>query len=198
MNEKFFELKKEKQDRIINAALKIFAKDGYKRASTDDMVKEASISKGLLFHYFGSKIGLYAFVYDYSAKYMQFELSHAVDREERDLFELRKQTELAKVRVLKNYPYMQQFLNRAQSEDDKNALAETAAARKQYQNTLNALADQADTGAFLSPEAAAKTMRIMDYTIQGLQSAAFEQESFDPQRFFEEVCDYIQLLKRLL
>ena len=53
MNEKFFDLKKEKQDRMINASLKLFAINGYKHASTDDIVNEAGISKGLLFHYFG-------------------------------------------------------------------------------------------------------------------------------------------------
>ena len=66
MNEKFFDLKKEKQDRMINAALKVFALKGYEHASTDDIVKEAGISKGLLFHYFISKLGLYSFIYDYS------------------------------------------------------------------------------------------------------------------------------------
>ena len=45
MNEKFFDLKKEKQDRMINAALKVFAENGFRRASTDEMVKEAGISK---------------------------------------------------------------------------------------------------------------------------------------------------------
>ena len=69
MNEKFFDLKKEKQDRMINAALKVFALHGYRHACTDDIVKEAAISKGLLFHYFGSKLGVYAFVYDYSVRY---------------------------------------------------------------------------------------------------------------------------------
>ena len=43
MNEKFFDLKKEKQDRMINAALKIFAKNGYRHASTDDMVVYFSV-----------------------------------------------------------------------------------------------------------------------------------------------------------
>ena len=49
MNSKFFDIKKEKQDRIINAALKIFAMQGYRHGSTDDIVKEAAISKGLLY-----------------------------------------------------------------------------------------------------------------------------------------------------
>ena len=41
MNEKFFDLKRDKQDRIINAGLKVFAKHGYRHATTDDIVKEA-------------------------------------------------------------------------------------------------------------------------------------------------------------
>lgn len=57
MNEKFFDLKKEKQDRMINAALKVFAENGFRRASTDEMVKEAGISKGLLFHYLSARPG---------------------------------------------------------------------------------------------------------------------------------------------
>ena len=48
MNEKFFDLKKEKQDRMINAALKVFALNGYRHASTDDIVREEAISKGFI------------------------------------------------------------------------------------------------------------------------------------------------------
>ena len=81
MNEKFFDLKKEKQDRMINAALKLFAENGYRRASTDEMVKEAGISKGLLFHYFTSKAGLYEFICDYSVKFVIMEMSSTVGKE---------------------------------------------------------------------------------------------------------------------
>ena len=91
MNDKFFDLKKEKQDRMINAALKVFAGNGYEHASTDEIVKEAGISKGLLFHYFISKIGLYTFVYDYSVKYLLLELNTGVDKEETDFFKLTRQ-----------------------------------------------------------------------------------------------------------
>ncbi len=59
MNDRFFEQSKDKQDRIMNAALKVFSKSNYKHASTDVIIKEADISKGLLFHYFTNKAGLY-------------------------------------------------------------------------------------------------------------------------------------------
>lgn len=49
MNEKFFDLKKEKQDRMINASLKIFALNGYRHASTDDIVAEAVSARGCCF-----------------------------------------------------------------------------------------------------------------------------------------------------
>ena len=75
MNERFFELKKEKQERMINAALKVFAEHGYYHSSTDEIVKTANISKGLLFHYFGNKIGLYSFLYDYATRSVTLEFS---------------------------------------------------------------------------------------------------------------------------
>ncbi len=97
---------------MINAALKIFALNGYDHASTDDIVKEARISKGLLFHYFESKIGVFSFVYDYCVKYLTLELQSAVDPSETSFFVLRKQIEAAKMQALKSYPFLEMFLPR--------------------------------------------------------------------------------------
>ena len=123
MNEKFFDLKQEKQDRMINAALKIFAKNGYKHASTDEIVAEASISKGLLFHYFGSKQGLYDFLYDYSVRFLMLETKSLVPETETDYFRIMKLLEQAKMQVGKNYPYLKMFLETAVGEDDAEAVA---------------------------------------------------------------------------
>ena len=63
---KFFNLDEEKQTRIINAGLKEFALNGYDGAKTDNIVQEAGISKGLLFHYFGTKKDFYLFLFEYT------------------------------------------------------------------------------------------------------------------------------------
>ena len=55
LNEKFWDLNKIKQRSMIGGALKVFARDGFRHASTDEIVLEAGISKGLLFHYFYNK-----------------------------------------------------------------------------------------------------------------------------------------------
>ena len=82
MNQKFFDIPKEKQDRIINAALQVFSQNGYRHAGTDEVVRRAGISKGLLFHYFESKLGLYIFLYDYAVRYMLLELAGGTEKNE--------------------------------------------------------------------------------------------------------------------
>lgn len=198
MNEKFFDLKKEKQDRIINAALKIFAMQGYKHASTDDIVREAAISKGLLFHYFESKLGVYEFVYEYSVRYMVLELSTMVSKYESNLFEVMKQIEFARMNVMKGYPYMQQFLNRSMSED----VSEVLLATEEKRNILEAEYDRLDmqikyTG-FPAGVDGRKLHKMLDFTIKGLMTERFMEGSFQPEMLYEEIADYLNMMKMLV
>ncbi|MDF2948845.1 MAG: transcriptional regulator, TetR family [Sedimentibacter sp.] len=48
-----------KRDKILQASLEEFAEYGYEKASTDRISQRAEVSKGLIFHYFGSKSKLY-------------------------------------------------------------------------------------------------------------------------------------------
>ncbi len=197
MNEKFFDLKKEKQDRMINAALKIFASNGYKHASTDDIVSEAGISKGLLFHYFGSKLGLYTFLYDYSVRFMKLELTTGVSSSADDYFAIRKQIEFAKMQVLKNYPYMQQFLDRCASENVNEALMATESQRSVIQDVYAALKNQADSSRFVESVSPEKLDAMLDYTISGLMTTRFRDDSFQPEMLYEEIVSYLEMLKRI-
>lgn len=47
------------KERIIKVALEEFVQNGYQAASTNVICKKAEISKGLLYHYYGSKENLY-------------------------------------------------------------------------------------------------------------------------------------------
>ncbi len=197
MNEKFFDLKKEKQDRMINAALKVFAENGYGHASTDEIVREAGISKGLLFHYFISKLGLYAFVYDYSVRYMALELNQGVSKEEKDFFELVDQIKQSQLQVMKNYPHMLHFLNRSRYEDVSEALVETEEKRsilpEWYEQTMN----RADHSCFRDGVDADKLLKLISYTSEGLMNERFADESFQPEIYYEEMKQYLAMLKKL-
>lgn len=198
MNGKFFDLKKEKQDRMINAALKVFAIQGYRHASTDEIVKEADISKGLLFHYFQSKLGLYTFIYDYSVRFVTLELRACVDPFTTELFELMKQLELGKMHAMRAYPYMQQFLNRSMTEDVSEALLATEDKRTIWQECCVNWYRQADMSGLPSGVDGTKLRKMMELTIKGLMTERLEDHSFQPEMLYQEICDYLDMMKYIV
>lgn len=197
MNEKFFDLKKEKQDRMINAALKVFAKNGYRHASTDDIVKEADISKGLLFHYFGSKAGVYEFIYEYSVRYMILELSTKVSHTESNLFEVMKQVELARMDAMKGYPYMQQFLNSCEHEDVSEALLVIEERKELLDLEYERIWSQILYTDFPAGVDGHKLQKMMELTVKGLLSEKFREGTFQPEMLYSEIVEYMDMMKKL-
>lgn len=196
MNEKFFDLKKEKQDRMINAALKIFSMRGYQFASTDDIVREAGISKGLLFHYFGSKLGLYGFIYDYSVRFMSMELKAAVDAEETNFFTLQRQIETGKLQVLKNYPWMQLFLEKCNAEDTAEVLAAIGEKKKELASLYEAFASQADFQTLPAGTDSEKLQKILHCTLKNLMEEHALEGSLQAESLYRENIDYIDFLEK--
>lgn len=196
MNDKFWDLKKEKQDRIINAALKLFTACGYKKASTDEIVKEAGISKGLLFHYFVSKKGLYVFVYGYSAKYMEMEYARCVGLLEDDFFTLQAQLEQAKVQVMRNYPYMSQFLNSAFLEEDEEVVGEVEEAMDHYSEIIRNVYAKADLSRFQADVNPSQLLKIILFAVDGLRREQFESGRVDPEALYQETLETLQLFKK--
>lgn len=197
MNAKFFDLKKDKQDRMINAALKVFALNGYRHASTDDIVKEAGISKGLLFHYFGSKSGVYEFIYEYSVRYMVLELGTKISRSETDLFEITKQVELARMDAMKGYPYMQQFLNRCDLEDVSEALLVIEDMKHVLESEYQRINSQISFRGLPAGVDGKKLQKMMELTIRGLLQEKFREGTFQPEMLYDEIVEYVDMMKKM-
>ncbi|WP_026522928.1 TetR/AcrR family transcriptional regulator [Butyrivibrio sp. VCB2001] len=197
MNDRFWELKKEKQDRMINSALKVFSQYGYKHASTDEIVKGAGISKGLLFHYFESKIGLYAFLYDYATRFVTLELTANVEKSENRYFELYKQILSAKANSMSQYPFIFLFLNKADEETDIEAVSVISERREKYQRIMNALRERADITTFIPGIDFEKVGVILDYTIDGLIQKSVLSENFRADFFLEEATEYVDMMQTM-
>ena len=119
MFSKFLNIDSEKQERIINAASKEFAQKGYDNASTNEIVKEAGISKGLLFHYFNNKKGLYLFLYDYLQEMFLEKIYAKINWNQKDLFIRYREITLLKFELFKSYPETINFIKVAYFEDSK-------------------------------------------------------------------------------
>jgi len=112
----FYNLDKEKQNRIINAGLHTFSMKDYKHASTDDIAAEAEIAKGSLFHYFKNKQSFFVFLYEYSIKILGTKVDEKFNFNETDYFEILHQSQKLKIALLEKYPYLYKFVIKASHE----------------------------------------------------------------------------------
>lgn len=103
-------LEPEKRDRIINSAINEFAKYPYSVASTNNIVNNAGISKGLLFHYFGSKRELYEYLCTFVIMKLFNEINDNLNWEQPDIFERIKEIAMAKLRLSQTYPLLFDFV----------------------------------------------------------------------------------------
>ncbi|MCR5337911.1 MAG: TetR/AcrR family transcriptional regulator [Lachnospiraceae bacterium] len=198
MNERFYDLTREKQDRFINAACKLFAENGYKKASTDDIVKAAGISKGLLFHYFGSKQGLYVYVYEYSTRYVRMEYDRSIPREGMDFFELQKRLELVKRDIIRHYPYMPLFIRRAFRENDEELISLLADNMDQYSALLTEVYGRAHVSRIKPGIDPSDILKLCLYASDGILNDQFLTGNVDPEAFLEESLKYLSLLEKNL
>src|SRR5699024_3236184 len=104
--EKFLKLDLEKQRRILNSAYQEFAEQGYEYASTNRIVKNAGIGKGMLFYYFNSKKKLFDYLIAYGMNYIVNEYLNKLDETETDLVEKYKYTSKVKFRLYQENPHI--------------------------------------------------------------------------------------------
>ena len=119
MNEKFFHLPEEKQQRILNAGFRVFSQNSYKRSPMSEIAAEAGISKSLLFFYFRNKKELYLFLWERGAELTMEYLTAYHCYEPDDLFEMMERGMRAKFRLMELYPYMAAFAIKAFYEKDE-------------------------------------------------------------------------------
>ena len=113
MEEILSKMDPEKRDRILNAAFEEFGRRGFDTASTNEIVEKAGISKGLLFHYFGSKRKLYETLCSFAMEYVVEVLEAGIDWNQRDPFLRVQQVAELKLSAMENYPHIYDFLKSA-------------------------------------------------------------------------------------
>ncbi len=113
--ESFTSLPKDKQEKIVDAALSCFGANGYKKASVSDIAAAAGISKAMVFHYFGTKKGLYLYLVNLVGQFMTDAFTKAMpqilDPKFSDFFERVRVSTRLKVVLMKKHPAFLAFAN---------------------------------------------------------------------------------------
>jgi TetR/AcrR family transcriptional regulator len=181
MFSKFFNLEKEKQDRILNAAIKEFAQKGYENASTNEIVKEAGISKGLLFHYFQNKKQLFLFLYDHCVDLMVNEVLGKIDFSETDFFARVRQTALVKMELLKKHPNVMRFVESAYMDDSREVRLEIESKQKEFiQINSKKIFEDIDYSRFKEGIDIQKVLKVVMWSFEKMAEEVLQRAKLTP------------------
>ncbi len=122
--DKFLNLPEDKRNRIVDAALKSFGTNGYKKTSVSDIAKAADISKAMVFHYFGTKKDLYLYLIRMCTDIIINEINNGFDSTVTDFFERIKQSSELKASVMKRHTDIPAFLISAYFESEPEVKSE--------------------------------------------------------------------------
>lgn len=93
-----------------------FAKHAYNSASTNRIVEKAEISKGILFHYFKNKKGLYLYVLRHTVEVMMQRYEAAMPQFDRDVFDRILQMSVFKLELMEQFPIEHELMTKATQE----------------------------------------------------------------------------------
>ena len=202
---KFLALDIEKQERILSAAMKEF-KAGYKNASTDNIVREAGISKGLLFHYFGTKERLYDFLVDYAIDTTQHEYIDLVNVIQPDILESVWQLSLLKRELSLRYPAIFDFLANAyvdaSAPDSGTRLSRFKEIQTNFMAQVYAHADHSLFRDDIDPKKATDIIlwALEGYALSTIAVTSGEGIGSDPSdnydKYLEELEEFISILRK--
>ena len=203
MFSKFLNLDKEKQDRIINAAIKEFAQKGYDNASTNEIVKEAGISKGLLFHYFGNKKQMFLFLFDHCYVLIADHFYQKIDLTETDFFTRIRQAVIIKMELLTTYPELFKFIEEAYLEDSPEVKIEVDKKIKELNDVnIGKVYEGIDFSKFRDDMDIKKVLKIITWSFKKLSEEELFKAKLSPshhidyEKIFLEAEDYFEILMK--
>lgn len=178
-----------------------FTKNGFDNASTNEIVKEAKISKGSLFNYFDSKKNLYAYLIEYIAQVID-DLFEKIDLSETDLFKRIDGIGYLKLEIYQKSPYVLDFLayiTREESPEVKDIIQKKLASI--YDRGIRLMYENIDYSKFREDIDIEKAVEILNWTMLGYAEKGLKlRDKFENKQSFvdfysQEWRKYSDLLK---
>ncbi|WP_105615350.1 TetR/AcrR family transcriptional regulator [Vallitalea okinawensis] len=206
MDEKFknIDLDNEKINRIINCALEEFSKNNFEKASTNNIVKAANVSRGLMYHYFTDKQELYDFLLEFSITQLIKTFNEKFYWEETDLFSRIKQSLRIKLDVYLEFPYMMDFyinnVDKESKEKIRNDVIKSNASLSDIQTRF--YLKNIDLSKFKEDIDIDKTINVIQWTMQKCSDeyqdkVRANEIELNPEELFENLDQYIEFLRDL-
>ena len=196
--------KPDKKQRIIDAAIKEFAEHGYTNTSTNKIIEEAGVSKGVLFYYFENKEKLYAFLIEYVIDLLRNDVLSKVDVQNPDIFALIKTSLNTKLFTIMKYPLEAKFYANAYTNDVPDAvkaiLEKNISTSIAFTQNSNGLFDESLLRDGVDKE---KVLQLVDWTCRGMIDDAIKNDDLrfnieGYKNLTEKTDQYFDFLRKLV
>lgn len=199
---KIFTMEDTKRDTLLTAAMSKFAKNGYKKTTTDEIISEAEISKGLLFHYFGTKRDLYIFLFKYASTTIMQEYYAQIDMNEKDILKRLRDTFLLKFKLTNKYPAIFDFVASAFFEKDTAVTGKIHRyADQMYFDAQREMRKNIDLSLFKEGFDTRRVVDVIIFTLRGYSESQTSPEKYiedyskEQDRYIREIDEYIKVLR---
>ncbi|WP_142827554.1 TetR/AcrR family transcriptional regulator [Planococcus soli] len=201
--EKFESLDPDKQKKILDSALMEFAEKGYGQASTNRIVKQAGIGKGMLFYYFKNKKDLYEYLIEYSLNFIIDSYLSLVDKNEADFIKRLKGACQIKMKAQMENEHVFNFMGTVMLTKDLDLPPHLQKRYEQLQQQgYELLYEGIDKTLFRKDVDVDKAFNLIRWGVDGyqqdllqrLQGKKMTELDFDP--YWDEFYAYIEILKK--
>lgn len=203
MYQNFENLTEDKKQRILEACILEFADKGYEKASTNAIVKDAKISKGILFHYFGNKKSLFLYVVEYCLQLLITEYKKYPLQKFGDIFDRILELGVIKLKITHANPKISKLILQAFMNTPEGIRSVIQDKYKQLSSEfLPQIFKDIDSSKFRNGVNPQKALEIVVLFLEALQEKytkdylGREQELLgDMDKIMEEYKEYIEILK---
>lgn len=193
----------DKKQRILKASVQEFAKNGYEQSSTNNIIKEAKTSKGLLFHYFQNKKTLYLETVEYCLEQYSKYFKQHMQELNPDIFERAIEIGQLKLKLFYEDPEMYLLMMDALSDPPKELKAEI---NKRYETILaestHLFFTNIDTSPLREDLDQNKALEVVFLTLEALSNRYMktyknheDKGLADLPRVMKEMEEYLEMMK---
>lgn len=181
----FEKLPAEKQEKILSVGIREFSLKSFRDASTDTIVEQCQISKGILFHYFGSKKKFYLYCLEKSMERLTSKTEEVTGN---DFYEILFEEMNRKIRLCMEYRDEMHMVNVSSRDASSEISKEKAEIMAEYAVLIRSESEKMLRNAMSKLHLKNRE----DITAEGLQiyinavmNRYLLQYQQDPDRFFE-------------
>ncbi len=196
MYEAFLSLKAEKQKTIINAAMTEFVKGGYEKASINDIVTAAGISKGSIFYYFKNKKYLFLYLFQYGEELIEEEFCRVLQMGERDLLSRIGNMMHGNVFLLNTHPLVFEFVRIAKQEKSEAVASEITRIKDASMEGLQAkLMSDIDESLFKDAVNVHQAIFVITATLEKLVNQFIIDEAYSMEEVEDQTQNYLDFFR---